>query len=1009
MVFARRVAAVARTLLFLMLTLCSIEALAQETAITRYARFTGNLNFVATGGSLRAESNFGDACELDESSTQALSGIPAGATIQAAYLYWGGSGSAGDSTVRLNGTTVAADRAFQATFFNGGTPLPFFGRFADVTGIIGGNGNITFRDLAVDTGSAHCEVAAVLAGWGLIVVYGSPSERLRAINIFDGLQFFRGDSLSLTPDGFRIPTSNIDGRMAIVAWEGDPGNSDPLNGSAERLSFNGSPLNDAINVPGSDPTNQPFDGTVNSQGADDSYGVDVDTFDVSGLLSPGQISATTVFSAGADLVLLTAQVVSVTSEPVVDLSIAKSHTGDFTVGTNGTYTITVSNAPGSQTTDFPIVVTDSLPAGLSFVSGAGTGWSCSASGQDVTCTHAGPLVAGASLPNLALQVSVDAAAFPAVTNTAEVTTPSDDPDASNNVASDPTTVLGPDLSTSTKTVQDLNGGDAEPGDTLRYTITIAESAGVAAAGVAITDDIPANVAGFAVTAALPPGATNASTFDGTGANGTGHLDISNIGVPANGSVAIVFDVQVAASAAPGSTIDNTAMILNPAGTDVAPAAPRVIVAESQIPGSGTKPLYLLSEPGRSLSRTPPSSSQDEVEIDSEGDSATWTMTPVLQTPLTLQAGNFAVRLWLTRSGGGGFFSSFRQVSVTLVNSVLGPIDSATNWITPSGGTPEQFDFVLDLPNSITAPAGSTFSLVVSNDTWQNNRGINVHPTSGGNVSRVELQSATVINVDSVQTFDGAYPGGTLLSDASRGSTVYVRAVVSDPFGSFDITGANISILDPASTTVVNNVGMTQVDDSGSSTRTYELAFLVPPDAPVGAWTTRVVAREGTENTITDVGLGTFEVSMPQIQVQKLSEVLSDPINGNVDPKRIPGSIQRYSITVSNAGAGTVDADSLVISDVIPTGISVFVSTAGADPIELEDGPVASGLSLDYATNVSFSNRAGGGAPFDYTPSPDASGFDSAVTGVRIAPSGTMLGASGANIPSFTIRFVVRLD
>ena len=51
---------------------------------------------------------------------------------------------------------------------------------------------------------------------------------------------------------------------------------------------------------------------------------------------------------------------------------------------------------------------------------------------------------------------------------------------------------------------------------------------------------------------------------------------------------------------------------------------------------------------------------------------------------------------------------------------------------------------------------------------------------------------------------------------------------------------------------------------------------------------------------------------------------------------------------------------------------------------------------------------GGGAPYNYTPVPDAAGFDAAVTGVRIAPTGVMNGAAGASSPSFTVRFRTRI-
>ncbi|MCI0436327.1 MAG: DUF11 domain-containing protein, partial [Gemmatimonadetes bacterium] len=317
---------------------------------------------------------------------------------------------------------------------NAGTNFPYFGGFADVTAQVTGNGAFTFGGLTVNTGAPHCGSAAVVAGWGLVVIYERAAEDLRAINVFDGLQFFRGSAVTLTPDGFRVPASPINGRMAIVAWEGDPGNSTPLNGFSESLSFNGNALDDGINVPGSDPVVQPYDGTVNTLGVSTSYGADIDTFVVDPYISQGQTSATTVFSAGGDLVLLTAQVVSVTSEPVVDLSLTKTHAGDFVAGSAGTYTLRVSNASGVgvEPEDNPVTVTDTLPAGLTFVSGSGTGWSCGAVAQVVTCTHPPQVPSPGTLPDLLITVMPGPAAAPSVTNSATVSSASLDVNAANN-------------------------------------------------------------------------------------------------------------------------------------------------------------------------------------------------------------------------------------------------------------------------------------------------------------------------------------------------------------------------------------------------------------------------------------------------------------------------------------------------------------------------------------------------------------------------------------------------
>jgi len=147
---------------------------------------------------------------------------------------------------------------------------------------------------------------------------------------------------------------------------------------------------------------------------------------------------------------------------------------------------------------------------------------------------------------------------------------------------------------------------------------------------------------------------------------------------------------------------------------------------------------------------------------------------------------------------------------------------------------------------------------------------------------------------------------------------------------------------------------------------------------------------------------------PSLTVVKSSEVLSDPVDGSTNPKRIPGSVVRYIVNVTNSGTGVVDASTLVITDPIPANTSLCVTTTCSNPIvEFIDGSPVSGLSFNYAANVSYSNTAGGGAPFSYTPVPDANGFDVAVTGIRIAPTGTMNGTGGGN-PSFTVRFRVRV-
>jgi uncharacterized repeat protein (TIGR01451 family) len=173
-----------------------------------------------------------------------------------------------------------------------------------------------------------------------------------------------------------------------------------------------------------------------------------------------------------------------------------------------------------------------------------------------------------------------------------------------------------------------------------------------------------------------------------------------------------------------------------------------------------------------------------------------------------------------------------------------------------------------------------------------------------------------------------------------------------------------------------------------------------------------VASEGAEGTVTDTGVGTFRVVLePDLTIAKSSSVLSDPVNGGTNPKRIPGGVVRYSILVTNSGIGSPDASTLVITDPVPANTRLCVSTTctgGADPVEFVDGTPSSALTYTYASHVSYSNQVGGGAPYTYTPTPDANGYDANVTGVRIAPAGTMAPSTGAPHPSFTFRFRVQV-
>ena len=102
--------------------------------------------------------------------------------------------------------------------------------------------------------------------------------------------------------------------------------------------------------------------------------------------------------------------------------------------------ITVSNIGGAATTG-TITVTDSLPTGLTNVSGTGTGWTCGALGQDVTCTSGTAIAAGGSGNPITLTVNVLMSAPYSLTNNAIVSlTGQSESNTSNNIGADITTM-----------------------------------------------------------------------------------------------------------------------------------------------------------------------------------------------------------------------------------------------------------------------------------------------------------------------------------------------------------------------------------------------------------------------------------------------------------------------------------------------------------------------------------------------------------------------------------------
>ena len=425
-------------------------------------------------------------------------------------------------------------------------------------------------------------------------------------------------------------------------------------------------------------------------------------------------------------------------------------------------------------------------------------------------------------------------------------------------------MLAPNLSTSTKSVVDINGGQVLAGEMLQYTITITETAGHAAT-VSVSDTLDINLdrTNANVTITTNPGCTYSNPV----------LSCAALSVPANGSVNIVYTVPILGAAAPGTTINNSATITPTLGWVTTAVAPVVTVAGTSS-GTGNKPLYLYngtSTPAWKISRTPNTTSASYATVSfTVPTTQTWSMNPVAASAITISSAISAtvpVTLYLRRNTTTGN----RNVKVDLQCSSGGTTLTQTRTLNLNG-TVTAYAFALPLAGTLTCGQGNYWNLTVSQTSGTDST--LVYPQSGGNPSHVDLPATTVINVNSIGYYSDAYPVGSALTSVPVSSTVYIRAVVSDPFGSYDIVNApTITIKNSSGTTVVAAAAMTYKatgTETPSLTKTYEYSYAVPA-SPIGNWSVSVTATEGTEGTVTNTAYATMPVVTPAPAVSPSSK------------------------------------------------------------------------------------------------------------------------------------------
>ncbi len=362
-----------------------------------------------------------DGTHTFNSSTSTVT-IPVGSIVTKAFLFWFGTlekpsasqggiaavnGSDKDKVVfARNGDTCATVSACQVTGSvaseldtNGN--VKFYRSYADVTNKLtsGVTWNVSGDKEKAEFSAGNIQTAQGIdrsAGWSLILVYANPNEPLRNITVYSGFSYVaQQSSEQINLSGFLTPPSGaVTSNVGVVGIEGDASSTgDSLtvtSGSKSTTVSNAlNPANNFLNSTVSqDGVRNPY---FDDSGADkykNTFGVDVDRFQLIDAVPNSASSASVIFSSNLDTYFPAAMVMAnELYAPELHLTKYISSDSGSTVlqGDTLTYSIVVENIGHGDATN--IAITDDADPHLTFIS-IGMSPGCSLVSGAVHCSIA---------------------------------------------------------------------------------------------------------------------------------------------------------------------------------------------------------------------------------------------------------------------------------------------------------------------------------------------------------------------------------------------------------------------------------------------------------------------------------------------------------------------------------------------------------------------------------------------------------------------------------------------
>ena len=958
---------------------------------------------------------------LLEDSAAEVSGIPRGATIEAAYLFWSGSTDEDfgvDDRVSFRaadgaGRAVTADTCFTASATLGPPPdgdVDYFYCRADVTDFVADhpagatyNGEYELGDMRAETGTLDATgecinpfCQAFYGGWSMVLVWSSEDEgTLRDVEIFDGFQLYDETPFSAAVDTYSIGGFDVadppEARLRFFALEGDallgvpPQDTDPLFNCPtcfDYLSVNGEKLSDPLNEP-----NNLFNSTI-PQGI--AIGVDIDSYDVSDLVSPGDSSVRIevgsgdgnpatghdngagggeLFAVGYNVLTINRLAPNFRSrDTFVSVDPTEAAPGETLF-----YTVVVTN-DGSLTAT-GVEVSALLPPQTEYV--AGSTRVDDAAVADVGGTSA--LFSGLSLGTLPaegdnsvritfrLRVSDTAPngfviPFSAAIDALEVdeTTPTNEVDV---------LVVAPSLQTPEKSAVDLNGGALQPGDFVTYTIRLRKDAETSVAALTFADDISA----FAqLTSVNAGGFVDASSLDG-GANGTGEVRIEDIALPSGvsastlsytvriKSVAELLEAGVEPGAVDGLLVRNqgrleAAFLADPLLTDdpstAASPDPTDLFLESAIDFSNPQTFKSLSdrnggslEPGDPIRFT--------IQLRNTGSSdATVDLSddlPAFISGATLTSAPAGVTLTPAPAGAGG-----------------SGVVEGFGLLVPSGAT---VTVRIDAEVAADAPGGTviqnTAALTVVSDPTQSRE---LESEALTVVSGADFSGTTKTAEGSVGGFE---PGDTVtytIVFTNEGTRDAAGVVVTDVVDSSltAVEPLDGGSYDPGARTITWNVGAVAL--GARVERRFRARIAVDVTDGTRVSNQAFVSTEGATFASDDPATAAIDdptvIVVAAVPALVATKTVADENGGDVEP----GDLLTYAITLENIGRAPArdvvvfDPIDALLDEVLPgqggaLGAGGVTWSAPATP-QLGSIPVGGTVTLSFTAVVSSAAQDG---------------------------------------------------